>query len=152
MSLIIVRLRMMVVVVGCAAFLASCGSNIDDTEAGAGATTGSDAAAESSPSGADAAAQEPGDQQFPIPTPDGGERITDGWNGTTGYITVRYPADRYDEIVAFYDDYARGDGWRRKELGQGEPRTINYMNLMDGLNVSVDPPTGDTLTVTLMVS
>lgn len=151
MSLIISRVRPMVAV-GCAVVLAACGSNVEDAESMAQAPTGSGAAAESAPSSGGPGAQEQADQDFPIPTPEGGERITDEWNGTTGHITVRYPADRYDEIVAFYDDYASDDGWRRQELGQGEPRSINYMNLMDGLNVSVDPPTGESMIVTLMVS
>lgn len=101
--------------------------------------------------------KESADGEFPIPWPEGGEIITDlrEEGDTIGSVTLRYDNDRYQEVVEFYDDYTDEDGWNRTEQGQGEVPGINYMNLMEGLNISVGPPNGqiaDAFLVTLMVS
>jgi hypothetical protein len=78
--------------------------------------------------------------EFPISRPDGGEVITEDWNGNTGQVTLRYDNSRYEIVVEYYDNYTSGGGWNRNEIGQGEVPTINYMNLTAGLNISIDPP------------
>lgn len=101
--------------------------------------------------------KESADGEFPIPWPEGGEIITDGREegDTTGYITLRYNNDQYEEVVEFYDDYADGEGWNRTEQGQGDVPGINYMNLSAGLNISVGPPGDqfpDAFIITLTIS
>lgn len=93
--------------------------------------------------------------EFPISRPDGGEVITEDWNGKTGQITLRYDNSRYETVVEFYDEYTSVNGWNRNEIGQGEVPTINYMNLTAGLNISIDPPNDQisgSFIVTLTVS
>lgn len=79
-------------------------------------------------------------QGFPIPYPEEEKMITDEWNGSSGHITLRYDAGRYEEIVAFYDKYASGSDWNRTEAGKGEFPSVMYMNLGEGLTVDVGPP------------
>lgn len=93
--------------------------------------------------------------EFIIPWPDGGEIITDEREGNRGQLTIRYENSAYESVVEFYEGYASGRGWNRSETGQGEVPTINYMNLADGQNISVDPPDDQipgAFIVTLMVS
>ncbi|RQP17343.1 MAG: hypothetical protein EAS52_09035 [Parapedobacter sp.] len=75
-------------------------------------------------------------EEFPIPYPDGGDVITDKWDGKTGHRTVKYKADRHSELIGFYDDYASGNGWKRSESGQG----VIYLHLNKGYTIDVGPP------------
>lgn len=77
---------------------------------------------------------------FPIPYPEGGEIITDKWNGHSGHRTVKYEADRHEEIITFYDDYASGSGWKRSEAGHGAALSVIYVNLASGYTIDVGPP------------
>lgn len=77
--------------------------------------------------------------EFPISWPEGGEIMTEEWDGSTGFITLRYDNNQYETIIEFYDGYANGNGWNRSEIGQGEIPTVNYMNLAAGLNISGSP-------------
>lgn len=133
---------------GCVAIAAGCGGG-DGEPARAAAEAEAGEAPQPAASAPDTRAAA---DDFPIPAPEGGEVITDQWDGTTGHITLRYPAGRYEAIVRFYDGYADGTGWNRTEVGRGDVPTVNLMNLMDGLNIAIDPPSGDHLIVTLTVS
>lgn len=152
MSPIPFRLRAIIAVTGCAAVLAACGGATEDSEPPPLDTADRGGAAATPSSTPTADRQGTAAQEFPIPAPEGGEIITDEWDGTTGYITLRYPAERYDEVVGFYDDYASGSGWNRSEVGQGDVASVNQMNLMEGLNIAIDPPMGGTMVVTLTIS
>jgi len=52
-----------------------------------------------------------------IPVPDGGEVTTVLDDSSYLAVALNYPLDRYDDIVAFYDDYTEGTGeeWNRSE-------------------------------------
>lgn len=139
------------VVVG-AALWGACGAGTEESDRPPLGTADSAGAAVTTPSTSAAEPHRGTDGEFPIPTPHGGVVITDEWSGSTGHVTLRYPANRYDEIVAFYDDYASGSGWNRSEIGQGPVPSVNQMNLMRGWNIAIDPPIGDHLVVTLTVS
>lgn len=149
------RLRTFALAVACAGGPLACGGGGENPGNALESAADTDAAAETSAAATGSAgstAQEPAIPGFPIASPEGGEVITDGWDGTTGHITVQYPAARHDEVVAFYDEYTADDGWNRSEIGQGEVPSVNYMNLAEGQNITVGPPTGESMLVTLTAS
>lgn len=53
----------------------------------------------------------PGD--FPIPVPDGGDVLSVFTSDGQAAATLTYPAERYEELVAFYDEWTSGqpDEW-----------------------------------------
>jgi len=59
-----------------------------------------------------------------IPIPDGGNATQTGTDGSYVFAALTYPTERYDEIVAFYNDWTDGTGeeWNRSEstLDMGE--------------------------------
>lgn len=92
---------------------------------------------------------------FPIPYPEGGEVITDEWDGKSGHRTVKYEADRHTELIDFYDDYASGSGWNRSESGMGEVPSVIYLHLTKGYTIDVGPPDDqitDATVITLYVA
>lgn len=92
-------------------------------------------------------------RKFPIPFPENGTIMTDARAGGSGHVTIRYPAERYGAIVTFYDSYTgESGGWNRSEAGQGDVPSINYMNLGQGWNITVDPPTREWILITLTAS
>jgi len=78
--------------------------------------------------------------EFPIPYPEGGELITDAWDGTLGHRTVQYEADRHEALIAFYDDYSGGIPWTRSEAGSGSELSVIYVNLEKGHTIDLGPP------------
>lgn len=84
--------------------------------------------------------EEARDGEFPIPYPEGGEVITDEWDGVSGHRTIKYEATRHGEILSFYDDYASGSIWKRSESGSGSVPTAIYLNLTKGYTIDVGPP------------
>ena len=50
----------------------------------------------------------PGELQIPVP--DGGNATTAGAQDGAVFVSITYPIDRYDELVAFYDDWTSGTG------------------------------------------
>jgi hypothetical protein len=48
--------------------------------------------------------------ELQIPAPDGGSAISAGTQNDAAYVSIMYPIDRFDEIVAFYDDWTSGTG------------------------------------------
>ncbi|MFB5945917.1 hypothetical protein [Albibacterium profundi] len=78
--------------------------------------------------------------EFPIPYPEGGEVITDKWDGKSGHRTVKYTADRHSELIDFYDDYTSGSGWKRSEAGSGFIPSAIYLNLTKGYTIDVGSP------------
>lgn len=79
-------------------------------------------------------------REFPIPYLEGGEVITDEWDGKTGYRTVKYTADRHSDLIDFYDDYTSGNGWKRSEAGTGSIPSAIYLNLTKGYTIDVGSP------------
>jgi ABC-type glycerol-3-phosphate transport system substrate-binding protein len=45
-----------------------------------------------------------------IPVPDGGKVTLSGVQGESVFAAIQYSADRYDEIIAFYDSWTDGTG------------------------------------------
>ncbi|TDS55289.1 hypothetical protein [Myroides indicus] len=92
---------------------------------------------------------------FPIPYPDGGEVITDTWDGISGHRTVKYPDEKHQELISFYNDYASGSGWKRTEAGQGEVVSFIYLNLEKGYTIDLGYPSdqvADAVLLTLYVA
>lgn len=87
---------------------------------------------------------------FPIPYPEGGEVITDEWDGKAGHRTVKYKADRHSELIGFYDDYASGSGWKRSESGKGEVLSVIYLHLMKGYTIDLGSPSDQIQGATLI--
>ena len=48
--------------------------------------------------------------ELQIPVPDGGNATTAGSQESAVFVSITYPIERYDEIVAFYDDWTSGTG------------------------------------------
>jgi hypothetical protein len=48
--------------------------------------------------------------ELQIPVPDGGSATTAGTQDGATFVSITYPIDRYDELVAFYDDWTSGAG------------------------------------------
>ncbi len=50
---------------------------------------------------------------FPVPLPDGGEVESVFDSGDNKLVSLTYPAERYDELVAFFDEWSttRGGEW-----------------------------------------
>ena len=48
--------------------------------------------------------------ELQIPVPDGGNATTAGTQDGAVFVSITYPIDRYDELVAFYDDWTSGTG------------------------------------------
>lgn len=99
--------------------LGACGDD-DDSTAGSdgGSTDIGDASGDvddaSGDTGSDSADEEAGadsaDLDFPIPVPDGGTVEANTESEGVLVASVRYPLDRFDEVAAFFDDWARGEG------------------------------------------
>ena len=92
---------------------------------------------------------------FPIPYPEGGEVITDKWDGQSGHRTIKYSDDRHAEILSFYDDYASDSGWNRTETGSGSEQSVIYLNLQKGYTIDVGPPSdhiAEAVVITLWVA
>lgn len=72
---------------------------------------------------------------FPLPVPDGGEVLfsMDNTDGTA--VTVQYDADRFDELVATYDDFFAGQSEvQRSEISQ--PRQVSWITANGLVSVS----------------
>lgn len=88
---------------------------------------------------------------FPIPLPDGGEVIAvidttqDGKRATT--VSLTYPADRWDELVAFFQDWADGlPGDTQVTVTTGSIQSASFFN--DEAEVGVGlTVTGDVINV-----
>jgi len=50
----------------------------------------------------------PGELQIPVP--DGGSATSAGTQDGAVFVSITYPVDRYDELVAFYDNWTSGTG------------------------------------------
>jgi hypothetical protein len=50
----------------------------------------------------------PGDLQIPVP--EGGTATSSGTQEGAVFASITYPIDRYDELVAFYDNWTSGTG------------------------------------------
>jgi hypothetical protein len=108
------------------ALLVSCGDGDDETSPTAPATSGSVGTAGEA-DGGDTPAPAAGDlptgagEDFPIAIPDGWVVDFHGRSGLTvaRAVQVYYPADDFDRIVAFYDDWTEGqpDEYTRTEAG-----------------------------------
>jgi hypothetical protein len=48
--------------------------------------------------------------ELQIPVPDGGSATTAGTQEGSAFASITYPIDRYDELVAFYDNWTAGTG------------------------------------------
>jgi hypothetical protein len=48
--------------------------------------------------------------ELQIPVPDGGSATTAGTQDGAVFVSLTYPIERYDELVAFYDDWTAGTG------------------------------------------
>lgn len=48
--------------------------------------------------------------ELQIPVPDGGSATTAGAQDGAVFVSITYPIDRYDELVAFYDKWTSGTG------------------------------------------
>lgn len=57
---------------------------------------------------------------FPIPLPDGGGVQSTFQSGGNASVTLQYSGDRFDELVAFYEDWVAGQ--------PGEWSTSNFTN------------------------
>jgi|SRR5690554_1937673 hypothetical protein len=88
---------------------------------------------------------------FPIPYPEGGEVITDEWDGVAGHRTVKYPAERHQEMITFYDDYSSGSHWSRTETGAGETLSVIYLNIEKGYTIDLAPP-GDQVAEAVVIT
>ncbi len=71
-----------------------------------------------------------------IPVPDGGSATQTGSDGSYVFVSLIYPRDRYEEIVAFYDDWTDGTGteWSRSEstFSAGDAGTQRSVFFADG--------------------
>jgi hypothetical protein len=48
--------------------------------------------------------------ELQIPVPDGGSATTAGTQEGAVFVSITYPIERYDDLVAFYDDWTSGSG------------------------------------------
>jgi len=84
--------------------------------------------------------QEKTNGDFPIPYPDEGEVITDTWDTISGHRSVKYPDEKHEDLIGFYNDYASGSGWKRTETGQGKTASFIYLNLKKGYTIDLGYP------------
>lgn len=89
----------------------------------------------------------PGAEEFPIPIPPGGEVIAAGEAAGVFGANVVYPADRYDDVVAFYDGWASGEAWEQA-IPEGEPPGMIYLNVDEARTITIYLE-GDQLVVNL---
>lgn len=79
---------------------------------------------------------------FPIPVPDGGEVMStfssETEEGTSYSVTISYPADRYEELASFYEDWIDGqaDDVQKSETS-GEFTSSSFYSATADVNISV---------------
>jgi hypothetical protein len=82
------------------------------------------------------AADVPDELTFPVP--DGGEVNTTLIDSSYVAVALQYPSDRFDEVMAFYDDRTSGTGdeWSRSEsmIDMGEGLTQRSAQWVNGSN------------------
>ena len=70
---------------------------------------------------------------FPIPVPDGGEVVAsfsgEGDEGTSYNAVLLYPADAFDEMKAFYQDWYDGAGLESGSSSDGEIEGNRFFNI-----------------------
>ena len=91
---------------------------------------------------------------FPVPFPDGGEVVSvitnDTPNGPSGSVSVDYPADSYDMVKAFYDDYFAGQDITRNEI-TGDGALLMYTGQGSSTLFVGVTPSSDSVSVTVSV-
>jgi hypothetical protein len=135
------------------ALLTGCSDSGTQNDRDAAANANGDTGQRTDTAGGSAAGIDLGD--FAIPAPGGGgvARIPGGGQATVYLIT--YPSDRFDELVAYYDDWTSDDpdDYERREGGSG---SITWQLARPGLSriiVVLAPNAGeDVISVSLTES
>ena len=80
--------------------------------------------------------------ELTIPVPDGGKATTSGTDASYVFVALTYPMDRFDELVAFYDEWTAGTGedWARSQstldLGEETMRSNTWTETATAISVT----------------
>ena len=78
-----------------------------------------------------------------VPVPDGGNVMAAGTQSDSVFVSAIFPADRYDEIVAFYDSWTGGTGdeWQTQtasiDFGGQTQRSAVWTSTGNVISISV---------------
>ena len=90
--------------------------------------------------------------EFQIPVPEGGSATSAGTQEGAVFASITYPIERYDELVAFYDNWTSGtgdewdtstasfdmDGQTQRSASWAEPAVGSYIAVNDCFDVYGD--------------